>query len=210
MMAVVFAASLLFWFGIGSELFPMVDAGTLEIRMKTLPGTRLEETEKIVSRVEETIKQVIPAEQIATLIANIGLPVGKGAGFSTILSPNSGSDSAFLIVNLKEEHRKTSTEEYSRRLRERLARDFPQEQFLFVGGGIVNAALNEGSPVPINIQVSASSLAKCRKTAEQIVERVKTIPGAADVQIAQALDYPQLDIQLDRARANSWASTSGK
>ena len=116
-MAVVFLGSLLFWFGIGSELFPMVDAGTLEIRMKTLPGTRLEETEKIVARVEETIKQVIPENEIVTLISNIGLPVGKGAGFSTILSPNSGTDSAFLIINLKEEHRKVSTEEYTRRLR---------------------------------------------------------------------------------------------
>ena len=200
-MAVVFAASLLFWLGIGSELFPMVDAGTLEIRMKTIPGTRLEETEKIVARVEETVRKVIPKEELVTLISNIGLPVGKGAGFSTILSPNSGSDSAFLIVNLSEHGRKCSTESYTAQLRERLARDFPQEQFLFVGGGIVNAALNEGSPVPINIQVAASSLEKSRATAEQIVNLVKGIPGAIDVQIAQALDYPQLDIKVDRARA---------
>jgi len=197
----LFAGSLLFWFGIGSELFPLVDAGTFEIRMKAVPGTRLEETEKIVARVEETIKQVIPKNEVSTIISNIGLPLGKGAGFSSILSPNSGSDTAFLIVNLKEQGRKTGTEEYVRRLRERLRRDFPQERFLFVAGGIINAALNEGSPVPINIQVSGASLEKCREAAERIVDRVKTIPGATDVQIAQALDYPQLDIQVDRARA---------
>lgn len=202
-MALVFAGSLLFWLGIGSELFPTVDAGTLEIRMKTLSGTRLVETEKVMARVEESVKAVIPKEEIATLISNIGLPVGKGAGFSTILSPNSGTDTAFMIVNLNAGRRKTSTGEYVRRLRERLAHDFPQEQFLYVGGGIVNAAINEGSPVPINIQVSASSLEKCREAAERIVQRVKTIPGAADVQIAQSLDYPQLDIRVDRVRAKN-------
>jgi hydrophobic/amphiphilic exporter-1 (mainly G- bacteria), HAE1 family len=144
---------------------------------------------------------VIPQEEIATLISNIGLPVGKGAGFSTVLSPNSGPDSAFLIVNLNEHGRKTSSEQYIRRLRERLKKDLPEQQFLFVSGGIVNAALNEGSPVPIDIQVSASSLEKCREAAEQVVDKMKAIPGTADVQIAQALDYPQLDIHVDRARA---------
>jgi multidrug efflux pump subunit AcrB len=65
----------------------------------------------------------------------------------------------------------------------------------------VNAALNEGSPVPISIQVSAGTLAQCRDTAEQVVQRVRDVPGATDVQIAQALDYPQLDIQVDRTKA---------
>ena len=137
--------------------------GPFEIRMRTLPGTRLEETEKVVVRVEEAIKTVIPEEEIATVIANIGLPMGKGAGFSTVLSPNSGSGFARFSWS-------TSTSMAARRapavhppLRQRFQQDFPQEQFLFVSGGIVNAALNEGSPVPINIQVSASSLEKCRE-----------------------------------------------
>ena len=163
----------------------------------------MEETEKTVIRVEDVIKDVIPADEISTLISNIGLPVGKGAGFCTILSPNSGTDTAFLIVNLNGENRKTGTAEYVRRLRQRLGRDFPREQFLFVGGGIVNSAINEGSPVPINIQVAASSLEKCREVAEDVVSRVKTIRGAADVQIAQSLDYPQIDIRVDRVRAKN-------
>jgi HAE1 family hydrophobic/amphiphilic exporter-1 len=200
-MAVLVVGSLALLPGIGSELFPDVDAGTFELRMRTVPGTRLEETENVVARVEQAIQRVIPPEEIDTVIANIGMPVGKGAGFSTVLSSNSGPDSAFLVVTLKQHGRRASTHEYVARLRRLLKEEFPQEQFLFVTGGIVNAALNEGIPAPISIQVSGGTLAKCRATAEVVVEKVKGIPGAADVQIAQALDYPQLDIQVDRTRA---------
>ncbi|TWT40033.1 Cobalt-zinc-cadmium resistance protein CzcA [Thalassoglobus neptunius] len=186
---------------IGTELFPDVDAGTFEVRLKTLPGNKLEETEKLVARIEETIKDVIPEDQIETLIANIGLPVGKGAGFSTVLSSNSGPDTAYIIVNLKQEGRKTSTQTYVNTLRDRLADEYPLEEFLFVSGGIVNMALNEGVPTPISVQVSAGTLGQCRDAAERIVNVVNQIPGTRDVQIAQSLDYPQFDVQVDRTRA---------
>jgi multidrug efflux pump subunit AcrB len=186
---------------IGTELFPSVDSGSFEVRLKTIPGTRLEETEKLVARIEDTIKELIPANEIEALISNIGLPVGKGAGFSTILSPNSGPDTAFIVVNLAQSGRSTSTDEYVKKLRPLLAEQFPRELFLFTSGSIVNAALNEGSPTPIRVQISAGTLAQCRETAEEVVELVRQVPGTADVQIAQALDYPQLDIQVDRTKA---------
>lgn len=194
-------ASFLLWPRLGTELFPEVDAGTFEIRLKTLPGTHLADTERLVAEIEESIKQVIPEEEIDTLIANIGLPVGKGAGFSTVLSSNSGPDTAYIIVNLNQERRSASTKSYIQRLRQTFKQTYPMEEFLFVSGGIVNMALNEGVPTPISIQVSAGSLAQCREVAEQIVDSVRPIAGAADVQIAQSLDYPQFDIQVDRTRA---------
>ena len=165
------------------------------------PGTKLEETEALVARLEETIQSVIPKEEIETLIANIGLPVGKGAGFSTVLSSNSGPDTAYLIVNLKQQNRKTPTVSYIEQLREKLAEEYPLEQFLFVSGGIVNMALNEGVPTPISVQVSAGTIGKCREEAERIVRAIRPIDGTADVQIAQSLDYPQFDVQVDRTRA---------
>jgi multidrug efflux pump subunit AcrB len=193
--------SFLLWPLLGTELFPDVDAGTFELRLKTLPGTELIETERLVERLEKSIAEVIPPEEIDTVIANIGLPVGKGAGFSTILSSNSGPDTAYLIVNLKRTGRRTSTRDYIDRLRERLEKEYPMEQFLFVSGGIVNMALNKGVPTPINVQVSAGTLEKCRAAAERIVAAIEPIPGAVDVQIAQALEYPQFDVQVDRTRA---------
>ncbi|WP_166819691.1 efflux RND transporter permease subunit [Thalassoroseus pseudoceratinae] len=194
-------ATFLLWPFIGSELFPDVDAGTFEIRLKTVPGNELAETEQLVARIEDTIKEVIPEDEIETLIANIGLPVGKGAGFSTVLSSNSGPDTAYLIVNLKQSGRTTSSKTYINRLREKFAEDYPLEQFLFVSGGIVNMALNEGVPTPISVQVSAGTIGQCRDAAEEIVEVVEQIAGTEDVQIAQSLDYPQFDVQVDRTRA---------
>lgn len=193
--------SFLLWPRIGSELFPDVDAGTFQIRLKTVPGTRLEATEELVARIEDTIRDVIPEEQIETLIANIGLPVGKGAGFSTVLSSNSGPDTAYLIVNLRQEGRRTSTQTWINLLRDRFADEYPLEEFLFVSGGIVNLALNEGVPTPISVQVAAGTLGQCRDAAERIVDVVRQIPGTEDVQIAQSLDYPQFDVQVDRTRA---------
>ncbi|NRB28427.1 MAG: efflux RND transporter permease subunit, partial [Roseibacillus sp.] len=105
----MFALSLFLYLGIGTELFPDVDAGVFEVRVKTTPGTRIEETEKLVMKLEDVIKEIIPEKEIETLMANIGLPTGKGAGFSTMLSPNSGPDTAFLVVTLHLEGRKTST-----------------------------------------------------------------------------------------------------
>ncbi len=198
---VAVGASFLLLPRIGTELFPEVDAGTFELRLKTLPGTSLAETEKLVQRIEDTITQVIPEEQIDTVISNIGLPVGKGAGFSTVLSSNSGPDTAYLIVNLKQSGRSVSTNAYIEQLREKLAVDYPLEQFLFVSGGIVNMALNEGVPTPISVQVSAGTLQQCRDAAERIVNQIEPIAGTADVQIAQSLDYPQFDVQVDRTRA---------
>ena len=198
---IVVGGTFALWPLLGQELFPDVDAGTFEIRIKTTPGTRLEKTEQLVARIEESIKEVIPEEEIETLIANIGMPVGKGAGFSTVLSSNSGPDTAYLIVNLRQDRRSTGTQAYIRQLRAKLAEEYPLDQFLFVSGGIVNMALNQGVPAPISVQVSAGTLDQCRDGAERIVDVIQQIPGTADVQIAQALDYPQFDVQLDRTRA---------
>lgn len=189
------------WPMLGTELFPEVDAGSFELRIKTIPGNDLLETEKLVERIEGSIKDVIPEEQIDTLISNIGLPVGKGAGFSTVLSSNSGPDTAYIIVNLKQDGRRIATRAYVNELREKLAEEYPLEQFLFVSGGIVNMALNKGVPTPISVQLSAGKLGQCRAAAEKVVAAVEQIPGTADVQIAQSLDYPQFDIQVDRTRA---------
>lgn len=186
---------------LGTELFPEVDAGAFEVRIKTTPGTRLEKTEELIIDLENSIRDTIGADNIQAIISNIGLPVGKGAGFSTILSSNSGPDTAYIIVNLEEGGGRESTKSLIRTLRSKWKEAYPNEKFLFVTGGIINAALNEGAPTPIDIEIKTGSLVTGRQAAEQIQEAMRAIPGAVDVQIAQALDYPQLDIKVDRAKA---------
>ena len=194
-------AALTLFPALGTELFPNVDAGSFEVRVKTIPGTRLDKTEELVIRLEEAIKATVGEENVLSIISNIGLPVGKSAGFSTILSSNSGPDTAYLIVNLKEEGRPRTTASYVEELRRVWKTEYPDEKFLFVMGGIINAALNEGAPAPIDIEIKAGKLDVMREAAEMIEGAMKDIPGAVDVQVAQMLDYPQLDIQVDRTRA---------
>jgi HAE1 family hydrophobic/amphiphilic exporter-1 len=186
---------------VGTEFFPEADAGSFEVRIKTTPGTRLELTEQKVIRIEDSIKAAAGKENIQAIISNIGLPVGKGAGFSTILSPNSGPDTAYIIVNLNNSGKRAPTRDIIRQLRENWATEFPDEKFLFVSGGIVNAALNEGAPTPIDIEIKTGNLSAGREAAEAIQSAMQGIPGAVDIQIAQALDYPQLDIKVDRTKA---------
>ena len=186
---------------LGSELFPEVDAGTFEVRIKTVPGTRLGKTEELVARIEDSINETIGADNVQSIISNIGLPVGKAAGFSTILSSNSGTDTAYVIVNLHSKGRSRSTASYVSELRGKWKTKFSDEKFLFVTGGIINAALNEGAPSPIDIEIKTGKLSTGREAAEIIEAAMHDIPGAADVQIAQMLDYPQLDIKVDRTRA---------
>ncbi|MFT4589059.1 MAG: HAE1 family hydrophobic/amphiphilic exporter-1 [Limisphaerales bacterium] len=201
------AISLLLFPRIGAELFPDVDTGVFEVRVKTTPGLRIEETEKLIERIEDEINGIIPAEEVETVMVNIGLPTGKGAGFSTMLSPNSGPDTAFFVVTLHQKGRSTSTKEYVEKLRANFADKFPQEQFLFVAGGMINAALNKGVAAPINVQVSAGTTVATRKAAEEIVEKLRDVEGAVDVQVGEALDYPQFDVKVDRVRAGLFGLT---
>jgi multidrug efflux pump subunit AcrB len=198
------AACLLLVPNLGSELFPNVDAGTFEVRLKTIPGSKLERTEEVVKRLEQSIKDTIGEEHIETIIANIGLPVGKGAGFSTILSSNAGPDTAYLIVNLKNDRKRRGTLDYVEELRSKWKDAFPDEKFLFVTGGIVNAALNEGSPAPIDIELKISNLEVGRQAAEKIIAGIQDVEGAVDIQLAQAQDLPQLDIHVDRLKASRY------
>ncbi|MDG2169869.1 MAG: efflux RND transporter permease subunit [Opitutales bacterium] len=191
---------------LGSELFPDVDAGTFEVRIKTIPGTRLEKTEEIVARIENSITETITEDSVQSIISNIGMPVGKGAGFSTILSSNSGPDTAYIIVNMNDDRAK-STQGFVKELRAKWSEEFPNEKFLFVTGGIVNAALNEGAPSPIDIEIKTGSLDTGRAAAETIEAAIQGIPGAVDIQIAQMLDYPQLDIEVDRTKAAFYGLT---
>jgi multidrug efflux pump subunit AcrB len=201
------AACFLLLPSLGSELFPEVDAGSFEVRLKTIPGSRLERTEQVVAALEQSIHETIGKQHVETIIANIGLPVGKGAGFSTILSSNAGPDTAYLIVNLRDGTGRRSTMDYVSTLRAKWRTEFPDEKFLFVTGGIVNAALNEGSPAPIDIEIKTGDLETGRQAAERIVAAVRDIPGAVDVQLAQAQDLPQLDIQVDRLKAARYGLT---
>jgi multidrug efflux pump subunit AcrB len=181
---------------LGRDLFPPVDAGQFIVRVRAPSGTRLEETEKIVERVERSIQDEIPREELGLLISNLGVLLDWPAAYT----PNSGPMDAFVLVELKPERRRSAFE-YADALRRRLAEEHPGVEIFFETGGMLTAALNFGLPSPIDVQIEGNKLDVAQRLARRIQAACELIPGAVDVRIQQKLDAPQIDVDVDRARA---------
>jgi CzcA family heavy metal efflux pump len=181
---------------LGKELFPPIDAGQFTIRLRAASGTRIEITEATASDVEASVRKAIPKDEINTIVTNSGVLYDWPAAYT----PNAGPMDSFLSVQLSEGHR-TSAQEYVRRLRQLLPRQFPGVSFGFDTGGLLSAALNNGLPSPIDIQITGNSMEVAHNLAQQVVKQVDEVPGTVDVRIQQKLDYPSFNVNVDRVKA---------
>jgi hydrophobic/amphiphilic exporter-1 (mainly G- bacteria), HAE1 family len=182
---------------IGVSFFPRTDAGQFSISVKAPTGTRIELTEGYVKQVEDIIRQVVPAKELTTIVSNIGLQ----ADLSSLFSKNSGMNTAVVLAGLNEEH-KVSSFTYMGEVRERIAKQLPQLSTYFQSGGLVDAVLNQGMPAPIDVQVSGMDLQADDLIAQNLAREFKTIPGVADVYTPQDLNYPTLQLDVNRERAS--------
>ena len=186
---------------VGQDFFPQVDAGQFRLHVRAPAGTRIEETEKLFSQVENAIRQLIPAEELEIILDNIGLPVG-GINIALSDSATIGSADGEILVALKEgEH--VSIWEYVKQLRSSLQTQFPQLTFFFQPADIVGQILNFGLPAPIDIQVAGPGRNRTAnyEIAKQIEARVANIPGAVDVHLHQIVDAPELRVNVNRTQA---------
>jgi CzcA family heavy metal efflux pump len=191
-----FAVALALYPLLGKELFPPIDAGQFTIRVRAASGTRIELSEALASDVEAVVRQVISKNEINTIVANTGVLYDWPAAYT----PNAGPMDSFLNVQLSASHH-TSAQAYVRRLREVLPQKFPGVSFSYDTGGLLSAALNYGLPSPIDIQVIGNSLEVANKIAQDVDKAVHQVPGTADVRIQQKLDYPSLNVDVDRVKA---------
>jgi multidrug efflux pump subunit AcrB len=148
-------------------------------------------------KVEAVIREVVASEDLGMIVSNIGVT----PGFSSIYTSNSAQHTAFVQVSLTEGHR-IGSYEYMNRVRQRLRSDLPHLGAYFQSGGLVDAVLNMGLPAPIDVQVSGSNLQVNYETALQLFNGIRAIPGVSDVFIPQDLDYPSLQLDIDRLRAS--------
>src|SRR5229473_3214988 len=182
---------------IGVSFFPRTDPGQFVINLKAPSGTRVELTESYVKQVEQIVHQVVPASELQIIVSNIGITTD----FSAIYTPNSASHTAFVQVSLKEGH-KVGSYEYMRRVRQQLSQQLPQLSTYFQSGGLVDAVINLGLPAPIDIQVSGNNLGNVYATAARIAGPVRQLGGVSDVLIPQDIDYPALQLDVDRGKAS--------
>ena len=181
---------------LGVSFFPRTDPGQFVINLKAPSGTRVELTENYVNQVEEIIRTVVPKDELQIIVSNIGTTTD----FSAIYTPNSASHTAFVQVSLKEGH-KVGSYEYMRRVREQLGRQLPQLSTYFQSGGLVDAVINLGLPAPIDIQISGNNLNKIYGVATKIAQPVRELNSVSDVLIPQDIDYPALELDVDREKA---------
>ncbi|HXK22660.1 MAG TPA: efflux RND transporter permease subunit [Myxococcota bacterium] len=188
------ALSLGLFFLIGRDFFPYVDAGQLRLHVRCPAGTRIEESERRFAEVEQVIRETIPADEIDTIIDNIGLPAG---GINLAFSDASLVSSADgdILVSLKPEH--GSSAAYAETLRKALAARFPDLVLFFAPADIVSQILNFGLPAPIDVQIIGRD-PKNVAIAEDLVRRIVAVPGATDVRLQQVPRYPEFDVQVDR------------
>jgi len=194
--AILFGASLALYPLLGLSFFPRTDAGQFVVNLKAPTGTRLAVTESEVAKVEALVRDTVAPEDLRMIVSNIGAT----PGFSSIYTSNSGQHTAFVQVSLKEEH-KVGSYDYMARVKKRIAAELPELTAYFQSGGLVDAVLNLGLPAPIDVQVAGSNMNNAHATALKLAAQIQKLRGVADVYIPQDVDYPALQLDIDRIRA---------
>ncbi len=182
---------------LGRDFFPTVDAGQIRLHMRVATGTRVEETARIADQVEGVIRELVPPDQLETILDNIGVP-NSGINLSYSNAGTIGSLDAEILMSLHEGHR--PTEEFVSLLRAELPKRFPGIEFFFQPADIVTQILNFGLPAAIDVQFTGANLVENAAIAAELTKKIQKIPGAVDAHVHQRLDGPALDLQMDRSR----------
>ncbi len=191
---------------LGQDFFPQVDAGLLRLHVRARPGLRVEETARLVDQIEAALRQEIPNGELQTILDNIGLP---NSGINQSYSSNGtiGTSDAEILIALDPAHHHP-TANHIRHLREALPRCFPGVEFFFQPADIVTQILNFGLPAPIDVQIVGTDMANSYQLAQQIANKMRHIPGAADVHVQQLLSSPTLHLDIDRTRVTQVGLTA--
>ena len=183
---------------IGSEFFPPSDESQFIIRIRAPVGTRVEETERTVARMEEIIRTTLKPGEINALVSTVGVPTGR----SGIFSQNTGPHAAQLQVYLNTPDKRARTDrEIVAAVRPRLAGQFPGTTQQVIFGGIVSRVLNTGSQSAVEVEQLGYDVKAAQTAAQEIARVMQEVPGIADVFISREENYPQFDIVVDREKA---------
>jgi multidrug efflux pump subunit AcrB len=198
-------ASLLLIPILGADLFPTVDAGQIRLHLRAPIGTRVEETANVCDRVEQSIRRQIPPSELSGILDNIGFPI---SGINLTLGDSGviGTSDAEVLVSLTADHH-TKPVDYIRTLRRTLPREFPGVEFYFQSADIVSQVLNFGLPAPMDIQLSGQNVRENYDLARKLLPVLRAVPGAVDVHVHQAYNQPQLNVTVDRTKAEEVGMT---
>jgi multidrug efflux pump subunit AcrB len=182
---------------LGRAYFPRTDPGQFVIDVHMPSGTRLEVSNDYIARVENIIRSVVRPKDLDMIVSNIGVYPDLSAIFTT----NASMDTAFVQTSLKEDH-SIGSYEYMRRVQQKISREMPEISTYFQAGGLVDGVINQGLPAPIDVQVGSNDLDSAYALAEQLAAKIRTMPNVSSVYIPQDLNYPGLELNIDREKAS--------
>jgi multidrug efflux pump subunit AcrB len=183
----------------GSEIFPRVEAGQLQVRLRAPAGTQIDGTERYALQALDLIKSEVGSSNVSITLGFLGVH-GANYPINLIYLWNGGPEEGVLQVQLKK-NAPIRIEDLKERLRGKFAAQMPEVSFSFEPSDIVSRVMSLGSPTPIEVAVSGPNLAANRAFAETVKERLQRIRELRDVQFGQSLDYPTVDVNVDREKA---------
>jgi multidrug efflux pump subunit AcrB len=184
---------------LGQNFFPSVDSGQILMHVRAQPGTRIEETARLFELVEQTVRRTIPPDQLDNIVDNIGLPF-SGINMTYQNTGTIGPEDGDALISLKENH--GPTDAFVKQLRTTLPQKFPEATFSFLPADIVSQTLNFGLPAPIDVRVVGENQKANYAYATDLLKRIRTVPGIADLRIQQVFNYPQINVDVNRTLAD--------
>ena len=194
---VVIGGSVLFLF-VGTDFFPGVDAGLIQLHVRAPARTRIERTEQIFQAIEDNIRKEIPAADLHLILDNIGLPA-RTYNLAFTDGSTIGVNDGVIQIELAEGHAPTA--DIIKKLRAELAHAFPDVLFYFQPADLVTQVLNFGVPTQIDVQLQGQDREGNKETAALLQQKLANVPGLVDVHVQQELNAPEMMYTIDRTRA---------
>jgi multidrug efflux pump subunit AcrB len=184
---------------LGRDFFPYVDGGQIKLHFHAQTGLRIEETARLADGIEDVIRQAIPKQELGSVVDTLGLPY-SGINLSYSNTGVIGTSDGDIFVTLNDDHHPTI--DYVRSLRQELRKKYPGVTFSFLAADIIGQILNFGSPAPIDVQVTGHDPQAISTIANDLLGKLSHVPGLVDLRIQQAQNLPQINVNVDRTRAN--------
>jgi len=188
-------------FRLGTEIFPTIDTGQFRLRIRAPDGTHIGRTEQIVLKALEVIRDTAGADNVQMTLGYLGT-IPSTYPINAVFQWMRGPEDAVMWVALKRDGG-IRIEQFKEELRGRLAQTLPDVQFSFEPADIINEVMSFGSPTPVEVAANGPDFAVTRPYAAALTDQMGTLAGLRDLHVVQSLDYPTIQVDVDRKKAGT-------
>jgi multidrug efflux pump subunit AcrB len=198
-LAVCVLVIVVFGRSLGREIFPVVDAGQFRLRLRAADGTHIGKSEETAKQALEIIAKTVGPQNVELSLGYVGM-IHSNFPINAVYQWSRGPEEAILYVDLKDDAH-IDVEKLQETLRQKFAAAMPEVRASFEPADIVNEVMSFGSPTPVDISVSGPNFGESRQYAQRIHAELVKLPFLRDVQFGQSLDYPTIEVNVDREKA---------